>query len=90
VVLEAALSGTAALASRIAGNLGMLGRAYAGYFELGDAAGLAALIERARDDAGFLALLQQQTADRAPLFEPGEERRRLLHLLHCALGEIAT
>lgn len=90
VVLEAAQSGTAVLASRIAGNVGMLGTAYQGYFEIGDDAALAALIERARDDErardepAFLARLQAQTAARAPLFEPGEERRRLLHLLHLA------
>ena len=85
VVLEAAQSGTAVLASRIAGNVGMLGTAYEGYFDLGDDAALAVLIERARDEPAFLARLQAQTAARAPLFEPGEERRRLLHLLHLAL-----
>ncbi len=85
VVLEAAQCGTAVLASRIAGNVGMLGTAYEGYFEPGDDAALACLIERARDEPAFLARLQAQTAARAPLFEPGEERRRLLHLLHLAL-----
>ncbi len=85
VLLEAAQCGTAVLATRIAGNVGMLGRHYAGYFEVGDDAALAALVARARDDAAFLARLQAQTARRAPLFEPAEERRRLLHLLHAAL-----
>jgi putative glycosyltransferase (TIGR04348 family) len=85
VVLEAVQSGTAVLASRIAGNVGMLGSDYAGYFELGDDAALAALVERARDDAAFLARLQAQTAERAPLFEPDAERQSLLHLLHSAL-----
>jgi len=85
VLLEAAQCGTAVLASRIAGNVGMLGPGHEGYFDVGDDAGLAALIARARDDAGFLARLQAQTAARAPLFDPGVERRRLLHLLHTAL-----
>ena len=89
VVLEAAQSGTAVLASRIAGNVGMLGLAHDGYFEVGDDASLAALIERARDDAGFLDHLHAQTLARAPLFEPGEERRRLLHLLHTSISETA-
>ena len=85
VVLEAALSGTAVLASNIPGNLGMLGPAHNGYFDMGDDARLAALIARARDDAVFLAHLRAQTMSRAPLFAPDEERRRLLHLLHTAL-----
>jgi putative glycosyltransferase (TIGR04348 family) len=85
VVLDAARCGTAVLASRVAGNVGMLGRAHEGYFEVGDDAALAALIARARDDDAFLQRLQAETEARAPLFEPAEERRRLLHLLHTAL-----
>jgi putative glycosyltransferase (TIGR04348 family) len=85
VILEAAQSGTAVVASRIPGNLGMLGPAHAGGFEVGDDAELARLIERARDDAGFLATLRAQTIARAPLFDPAEERRRLLTLIRSAL-----
>jgi putative glycosyltransferase (TIGR04348 family) len=48
VIMEAVQSGTPVLASRIAGNVGMLGEDYAGYFEPGDAAGLAALLQRCR------------------------------------------
>lgn len=43
VILEAVQSGTPVLASHISGNLGMLGTDYAGYFEVGDDAQLAAL-----------------------------------------------
>jgi putative glycosyltransferase (TIGR04348 family) len=85
VILEAVQSGTAVLASRIGGNMGMLGPGYAGCFELGDDAGLAALITRARDDTAFLATLRAQTIDRAALFEPAEEQRRLLTLMTTAL-----
>ena len=84
-ILEAAQSGTATIASRIPGNLGMLGPRRAGWFEVGDDAQLARLIERARDDAGFLATLRAQTIARAPLFEPAEEERRLVALLHSVL-----
>ncbi len=87
VVLEAVQSGTAVLASRIPGNVGMLGAGHAGYFAPGDDRALAALIGRARDEPAFLELLLAQGAARAPLFEPGEERRGLLHLLHSALAE---
>jgi putative glycosyltransferase (TIGR04348 family) len=85
VILEAARSGTAVLASRVGGNVGMLGPQHAGYFDLGDDAALAALIGRARDDAHWLAALRAQTLDRAPLFEPAEEQRRLLELVTTAL-----
>jgi putative glycosyltransferase (TIGR04348 family) len=85
VILEAAQSATAVLASRVPGNEGMLGPDHAGYFDLGDDAALAALIARARDEPSFLAGLRAQTLARAPLFEPAEEMRRLLNLIHTAL-----
>lgn len=85
VILEAARSATAVIASRIPGNVGMLGAGHAGWFETGDDAHLARLVERARDDAGFLAALRAQTVARAPLFEPAEERRRLVELVESTL-----
>ena len=44
VVIEAVRSGVPVLASRIDGNVGLLGADYDGYFPVGDAAALAALI----------------------------------------------
>jgi putative glycosyltransferase (TIGR04348 family) len=85
VILEAAQSGCAVLASNVPGNVGMLGADHAGLFELGDDVGLAALIARSRDDLLFLHRLRDQTLARAPLFEPQEERRRLRHLIQTAL-----
>ncbi len=82
VVMEAICSGTPVLASRISGNVGMLGADYAGYFEPGDAKGLASLIERCRDEPAILAQLRQQCAARAPLFERERERQTLLTLLN--------
>ncbi len=87
VVLEAVQSGCAVLASRIDGNVGMLGPAHEGYFELGDDAGLAELIERARDDAPFLARLRAQGEQRSALFAPATEQRRLHELITSALRE---
>ncbi len=49
VVMEAVCSGTPVLASRIAGNVGMLGLDYPGYFEHGDAEALAGLLVRCRN-----------------------------------------
>ncbi len=85
VILEAARSSTAVIASRIPGNCGMLGRRHAGWFEVGDDAHLARLIERAADDRRFLARLRAQTVARAPLFEPAEEEKRLLRLIRSGL-----
>ena len=89
VILEAVQSGTAVLASRIDGNVGMLGPAHEGYFEVGDDAGLARLIERARDDAPFLARLRVQGEERSALFAPTVERQRLLELITHALHDAA-
>ena len=52
--MEAVRSGTPVVASRIDGNIGMLGQDYAGYFEWGDAAALAAA--RGAVDAAKVAL----------------------------------
>ena len=52
VIMEATLSGTPVLASRIAGNVGMLGAGYGGYFPPGDAAALVALL-RSRGTAVY-------------------------------------
>lgn len=87
VILEAVQSGTAVLASRISGNVGMLGDDYAGYFELGHAAQLAALVGRCASDAAFLQHLTDQCARRAALFEPGEEKRLVLNLVVSALND---
>lgn len=80
VVMEAICSGTPVLASRIDGNLGLLGTNYSGIFEAGDAAGLANLLLTCRTEQnkpGLMAHLSQQCALRAPLFEPQTERADL-------------
>ena len=81
VVMEAVCSGTPVLASRIPGNVGMLGEDYAGYFEPGQAQGLADLLRRCRDDAQWLAHLRAQCALRAPLFAPAQEAAALHSLV---------
>ena len=87
VILEAVQSGTPVLASRISGNVGMLGTGYAGYFEVGDTAGLAALVNRCATEPAFLAHLQNQCAQRAELFEPALEKRLVLNLVASALKD---
>jgi putative glycosyltransferase (TIGR04348 family) len=81
VVMEAVRCGTPVLASRIPGNVGMLGADYGGCFAPGDGAGLASLLQRARDEPAMLAALRAQCEQRAPLFEPAREQATLLQTL---------
>jgi glycosyltransferase involved in cell wall biosynthesis len=85
-LLEAVRAGTPVLASRIPGNVGMLGADYAGYFPCGDAGALARLLERCRDEPGLMSKLGRQCRARASMFEPRREQRALtrlvLRLLH--------
>lgn len=91
VIMEAVQSGTPVLASRIDGNVGMLGEDYTGYFEPGDAAGLAALLARCKNESfeapgALLPQLQAQCAARAALFAPEAEQAALLQLLDVLLA----
>ena len=81
VISEAARIGTPVLASRIAGNLGMLGRAYPGYFPFGDERALARTIERAAREPAYYARLERALRARRSLFAPAAERRALAALL---------
>ncbi len=80
VLMEAICCGTPVLASRIDGNMGLLGENYVGVFQPGDAPGLAALLlacRAAQTGPTLVAHLQQQCVMRAPLFEPQAERAAL-------------
>jgi putative glycosyltransferase (TIGR04348 family) len=81
VLMEALRSGTPVLASRIDGNLGMLGDNYPGMFEVGDAPALADLLQQCRSDqntvGGLLSHLSTLCAERTTLFEPQAERAAL-------------
>lgn len=87
VIAEAVTSGVPVLASRIPGNIGMLGCDYEGYFPAGDARQLALLLERVSRDAGFLARLREQVAHRAPLFAPTREQAEVTKLVADALKQ---
>jgi glycosyltransferase involved in cell wall biosynthesis len=89
VVMEAVASGTPVLASRIDGNVGMLGADYAGYFPWADAAALATLIRRCRASQpgdSLLPMLAAQCARRAHLFAPAAERAAMRQLVADLLG----
>ncbi|HZQ60017.1 MAG TPA: glycosyltransferase, partial [Casimicrobiaceae bacterium] len=85
VVVEAVTCGVPVIASRISGNIGMLGKDYEAYFTAGDDRELARLLERISVDSAFLARLRMQCAARAPLFEPARERSEVDRLVDDAL-----
>ncbi len=88
VIMEAVQSGTPVLASRVSGNIGMLGADYGGYFPPGDAVALVGLLRQCKEGlsrpGGMLARLGAQCALRAPLFEPAHEQAALLAALTAA------
>jgi len=86
VIVEAVTSGTPVLGSRMSGNVGMLGDDYPGWFDVGDPAGLAALVARAAHDRTYLARLAAACARRAPRFAPAAEAQRLASVVAEALA----
>jgi putative glycosyltransferase (TIGR04348 family) len=81
VIVEAVTAGTPVVASRISGNMGMLGRRYPGYFEVGDAEGLAKLLARCAAQRRFLATLKAACDGRKALFRPAAETRAVRALV---------
>lgn len=78
VVCEALRIGVPVLASRISGNVGLLGAQYAGYFPVEDDAALARLIGKAAGDAAFYRTLKRQVAKLRRSVAPASEARALL------------
>ncbi len=81
VICEATRMGLPVLASKVSGNVGMLGAGYAGYFALYDDRKLARLIVRASAEAAFYAGLKKAVVARRALFAPSAEKRGLDRLL---------
>lgn len=81
VIAEAARIGTPVLASRVSGNVGMLGRNYPGFFPLFDERALARLIIKGMEQREFNKRLKRALAARRRLFAPAAERRTLLEAL---------
>ena len=89
VVIEALRSGTPVLASRIEGNVGLLGAGYDGYFEPGDAAGLAERLVQLREEPDMLATLQRQVEPLVARFDPAAEAAALRAVLDPLLARPA-
>lgn len=81
VICEAARAGVPVLASRVAGNVGMLGRDYPGYFPLGDERALARIVVKTAKDQAFRRDLERRVRRRARLFTPEAEHRGLARVV---------
>jgi len=88
VICEAARIGTPVVASRISGNVGMLGRDYPGFYPLGDARALARRIARAAGDAKYRARLRAALRTRRARFAPRAERVALAAVIDEALAAV--
>ena len=70
VVSEAVVDGVPVLASRVDGNIGLLGRDHPAFYDLGDTSALAELMSRIECDQVFYDELRNCSKLRAPLFSP--------------------
>ena len=77
VICEALAADVPVLASRMPGNVGMLGEDYPGYFPVGDERRLAELLWKAENDAGYYAGLLSHARVRRGLMRPEQEASRL-------------
>ena len=78
VVCEALRIGVPVIASRISGNLGLLGAGYPAYFPVEDERSLARLIARAATDARFYRRMKAHIRKLRPTVAPQAEGRALL------------
>jgi glycosyltransferase involved in cell wall biosynthesis len=81
VIAEAVVSGVPILATEIPGNVGILGRDYAGYFPVEDTEKLAVLLERAEGEVGFYAGLRAQCDAIRATMDPTREARAWQEIL---------
>lgn len=86
VIVEAITAGTPVIASKMSGNVGMLGIDYAGYFPVGDAPALVALLQRIAAEPNLLTRLNTACKARSALFSPSEERRQLDNIICQLIG----
>ncbi len=81
VLSEAIVASVPVLASRIDGNVGILGPDYPGYFAVGDTRQLARLLTRAETSPGYLAELKAWSKSLAPLADPAREEQAWFALI---------
>jgi putative glycosyltransferase (TIGR04348 family) len=84
VVCEALRIGVPVIASRISGNIGLLGASYPAYFPVEDERALARLAARAASDAGFYRRLKARVRKLRSNVAPQAEARALLAAIRAA------
>lgn len=84
-VSEACIAGLPVIASDIPGNIGLLGRDYAGYYPVGDTQALADQLRRAESNPEFLDRLHKQVSHLASQFTPEKEQASLEQALSLAV-----
>jgi putative glycosyltransferase (TIGR04348 family) len=75
VVSEAIAAGVPVIASDIDGNVGLLGKDYAGFYPVRDEAALAEVLWKAESEPKFLKELTRQTKKLRPVFLPKHEAK---------------
>ena len=73
VLSEAIAASVPIIASRVDGNVGILGNDYPGYFDVGDTRQLTRLLTRAENSTGYLAELRSRSNKLALLTDPARE-----------------
>ena len=73
VLSEAIAARVPIIASCVDGNVGILGKDYPGYFEVGNTKQLARLLTRAETSPQYLAKLKSSTKGLAVLVDPSQE-----------------
>lgn len=87
VVSEALAADVPVIASRISGNIGMLGEDYEGYYPLADEQSLATLLLRTENDAQFYERLKEQCAARKILITPERESAGLAQVIRLSMPD---
>ncbi len=82
VLSEAIAATVPILASRIDGNVGILGANYPGYFEVGDTRQLARLLTRAESSSEYLAELKAWSNSLTSLADPAREEQAWFALIN--------
>lgn len=85
VISEACLAGLPVIASDIAGNTGLLGKEYLGYYPVGNTQALTSMLGRVENDGRFLEQLRGQVDQLANQFMPEKEQVSLEQALSLAL-----
>jgi putative glycosyltransferase (TIGR04348 family) len=81
VLSEAIVASVPILASRIDGNVGILGEDYPGYFGVGDTKQLVQLMTRAETCPEYLADLSERVTNLSPLFSVAREQQAWADLI---------